>query len=642
MDISALMGLRKLRKLALVGNQITELPREIVDSGMEIRWEEWDYDKGGIFLEDNPLESPPIEVVERGCGAVIEYFKSLEGEKLLPLNEVKVLLVGHGGAGKTCLVKRLLGEGYDKNEKQTHGINIRDWEVKEEGKKIDVHFWDFGGQEIMHATHQFFLSKRSLYVLVLDGRKDEDAEYWLKHIESFGGDSPVLVVMNKIDENAGFDVNRRFLREKYKGIKDFQRVSCAENKGIAAFKKSLKKELGQVELLKSTWARSWFNVKKYLDKMSENFISYDEYKRICGKEGITEKQAQETLVDYLNDLGVVVHFHEFELEDTHVLEPRWITGAVYKIVNSDKLADSKGILRLGWLDEILKKRRKVDYVYPHDKYKYIIDLMQKFELCYAIDAKRVLVPDLLEVQQPEFDFDYDGCLRFVFEYDFQPRSVMPRFIVRMHGNIKGELRWRTGVVLEDEGFHSTAVVKGDETDKRIYVYVSGEQKRDYFSVIRKAFRDINDSFERLEVRELVPLPDNTEVSVEYEELIGHELGRKGEIYVGKLRKGYSVAALLDGIEKPDERAGRYERESRKGDIHIQMIQKVDQKVDVDVNVNVEIRNEITGLVNTLGNMKEDMLDEVDEAEREKLESWADGEERGGEIIAGDGPAEAVY
>ncbi len=473
----------------------------------------------------------------------------------------------------------------------------------------------------MHATHQFFLSKRSLYVLVLDGRKDEDAEYWLKHIESFGGDSPVLVVMNKIDENAGFDVNRRFLREKYKGIKGFHRVSCAKNKGIAAFKKSLKKELGQVELLKSTWARSWFNVKKHLDKMSENFIGYDEYEKICGKEGITEKQAQETLVDYLNDLGVVVHFHEFELEDTHVLEPRWITGAVYKIVNSVKLADSKGILRLGWLDEILKKRRKVDYVYPHDKYKYIIDLMQKFELCYAIDAKRVLVPDLLEVQQPEFDFDYDGCLRFVFEYDFQPRSVMPRFIVRMHANIKGELRWRTGVVLEDEGFHSTAVVKGDETDKRIYVYVSGEQKRDYFSVIRKAFRDINDSFERLEVRELVPLPDNTEVSVEYEELIGHELGRKGEIFVGKLRKGYSVAALLDGIEKPDERAERYERESRKGDVHIHFDQDIVQKTEttVDVDVKVEIRNEITGLVNTLGNMKEDMLDEVDDAERVKLE-----------------------
>ena len=33
--------------------------------------------------------------------------------------------------------------------------------------------WDFGGQEIYHATHQFFLTRRSLYVLVDDTRKDD-------------------------------------------------------------------------------------------------------------------------------------------------------------------------------------------------------------------------------------------------------------------------------------------------------------------------------------------------------------------------------------------------------------------------------------------------------------------------------------
>jgi internalin A len=33
-----------------------------------------------------------------------------------------------------------------------------------------LNVWDFGGQEIMHATHQFFLTRRSLYLLVLSGR----------------------------------------------------------------------------------------------------------------------------------------------------------------------------------------------------------------------------------------------------------------------------------------------------------------------------------------------------------------------------------------------------------------------------------------------------------------------------------------
>ena len=68
-----------------------------------------------------------------------------------------------------------------------------------------VHVWDFGGQEIMHATHQFFLTERSLYLVVLSGREgneDADAEYWLKLVESFGGESPVFVVLNKIERTS--------------------------------------------------------------------------------------------------------------------------------------------------------------------------------------------------------------------------------------------------------------------------------------------------------------------------------------------------------------------------------------------------------------------------------------------------------
>ncbi|MCP4146960.1 MAG: serine/threonine protein kinase, partial [bacterium] len=110
-------------------------------------------------------------------------------------------------------------------------------------------------------THQFFLSKRSLYILVLDGRKEEDPEYWLKHIETFGGDSPVLVAINKIDEHPGFDVNRKFLRAKYPFIKGFFRLSCKTKEGIDSFFKHLRSQMDAVEHLKNLWPQSWFNVK---------------------------------------------------------------------------------------------------------------------------------------------------------------------------------------------------------------------------------------------------------------------------------------------------------------------------------------------------------------------------------------------
>ncbi len=541
-DISVLNELKNLTMLDLGNNQITQLPFEIVYRGIGIKWRDY----LGIILENNPLESPPIEIVKKGREAVIDYFKSLEGEKQA-LNEVKVLLVGDGGAGKTSLVKQLLSENFDVHESQTHGINIRDWNVEEANKCINVHLWDFGGQEIMHATHQFFLSKRSLYILVLDGRKDEKTEYWLKHIESFGGDSPILVVINKIDENPSFDVNRRFLQEKYVGIQNFYRVSCAKREGINGFAEGLSKALADVELIQTTWATSWFNVKTQLENMTDYFISYEQYEEMCAKEDITEKSAQNTLVDFLNDLGVILHFKDFELLDTHVLEPKWVTEAVYKIINSKRLAECNGVLRLDLLGELLKKEKETDYSYLHDKYRYIIDLMKKFELCYEIDKETVLLPDLLEVQEPEFGFDYVGALKFVIDYDFLPKSVMPRFIVKMNKDIKNELRWRTGVVLENKAFRSTAVVKADERDEKIYIYVDGEQKRDYFSVILFNFREINRSFEKLKAIEKVPMPGEPEITVSYEHLI--RLEKKGvEKYIPDGSENeYNVRDMLGTI-----------------------------------------------------------------------------------------------
>jgi internalin A len=535
--------LQNLTKLNLWGNQLSALPPEIVQL----------QNLTTLDLGENPLKQPPPEIVKQGIEAIRSYFESLEGDKQA-LNEVKVLLVGDGGAGKTSVVKQLSGEEFDKNESQTHGINIRDWNVEENGIRINVHFWDFGGQEIMHATHQFFLSKRSLYILVLDGRKEEKTEYWLKHIESFGGGSPILVVLNKMDENPGFDLNRKFLKEKYKGIRGFYPVSCANGAGIENFSRNLSAALATVEILETSWAKSWFNVKTHLEKITKDFISYSEYKAFCASENITEKSAQDTLVEYLNDLGVILHFEELELLDTHVLNPRWVTNAVYKIINSEKLALCNGVLRMNYLNEILKKKGDGDYHYPPEKYSYIIDLMKKFELCFEIDGRTVLIPDLLEVQEPEFDFGYDTSLKFLIEYDFLPKSVMPRFIVKMHKDIKENLRWRTGVVLEDQAFHSTAVIKADERDEKIYIYVNGEQKRDYFAVILFTFREINRSFEKLKAIEKVPMPGEPEITVSYEHLIRLEKMGIDEYIPDGSEKKYNVKDLLGTIyvEKRNE------------------------------------------------------------------------------------------
>lgn len=547
-ELDALNELKSLCYLDLRGNKIRTFSAWILDLNLEIKWG-WDSDEG-IYLQDNPLESPPPKIIKQGNAAIKAYFDSLKDQQR-PLNELKVLLVGDGGAGKTSLSKVLRDEDFNPKESQTHGINIDHWQHQD----LTLHFWDFGGQKTMHATHQFFLSERSLYILVLDGRKEEDAEYWLKHIESFGGDSPVLIVLNKMDENPAFDVNRKHLLDKYKGIVGFYKLSCDTGQGLAEFKQALIKAFTKVHMLQTQWGESWFQVKQALENWTQNYITSEQYRELCYEQHINDSQTQNILAKYLNDLGVVVYFPDLELNDTHVLEPRWITEAVYKIINSKQLAAKQGVLCLKDLAEILMQKSKEDFHYPPEKHRHIIELMKKFELCYQVDRDHILIPDLLDVQEPDFSLNDKQPLRFRLQYDFLPKSVMPRFIVKRHQEIKDDLRWRTGVVLYDKNNQATAIIRADNRERLIDIQVSGKQKRDYFAVIRGTLNEIHNDFKKLPT-ELVPLPDNPAYTVEYQELIGYELDGEDNYRVGKLRKIYSVSELLNGIARPEQRQGK--------------------------------------------------------------------------------------
>jgi internalin A len=178
----SLRNLESLANLYVHGNAALGLPAEV----MGVKWRE--------VTRQESQPSKPSEILEY-------YFRVCGGRR--PLNEAKLILVGRGGVGKTSIVNRLVENKFNKDEKKTEGIKITEWPLRLNGNEdIRLNMWDLGGQEIMHATHQFFLTQRSLYLLVLNGREggeDVDAEYWLKLIESFGGESPVIVAHVTLD-----------------------------------------------------------------------------------------------------------------------------------------------------------------------------------------------------------------------------------------------------------------------------------------------------------------------------------------------------------------------------------------------------------------------------------------------------------
>jgi internalin A len=508
-----------------------------------------------IRAENCPLITPPIEFAQHGYQAIKEYFSQIQ-ENAKNLNEIKIIFLGEGASGKTSLIKRLRNEEFDPHESQTHGIRIRKTPFNIDKEKLSAHLWDFGGQEVMHATHQFFLSQRCIYVIVLDTRVDYKAEYWLKYASSFGGRSPVLVVLNKIDENPSFEVNRKLLSEKYPNIHSYHRLSCKDETGIAEFKQSLSEEINQSDTRRTPFPSTWLAVKDHFDNMQKDYIESAEYRQICNEKGVDQTVSQNVLLQFLHDLGVIINFRNLKNFDTQILNPLWLTNGVYRIINSKIVADKKGILHEDEFNEVINDPRYIEgntteknYDYPRNKLHYIVRVMQEFELCFQLDQRQYIVPQLLPVQEPEFKFQ-GTKLHFEIHFpEFLPDSIFPRLMVKLHTFIKDELRWRSGMILEKWNvFKATARIRADKEDKKIRIDVYGEEPRRFLSYIRETVKEICMDFTNLKFEQMIPIPGSHEF-LEYEGLVQAEKDGEKEMYVWQVKKRIRIADLLDGVEE---------------------------------------------------------------------------------------------
>jgi internalin A len=516
-----------------------------------------------LDLRLNPLSIPP-EILDRynNPRAIINYYFSLTTDSLpRSLNETKIVVIGQPGNGKTSVVKRILGKEFLPNENITQGIDISHTKINGNYTKgvlpeIKINIWDFGGQEIMHATHQFFLTKRSLYLLVVDSRLTQEenrVEYWLKIIQSFGGGSPVLIVGNKIDQHP-LDIDRTGLQKKYPNIVGVLETSAATGTGIEELKAAITEQVNNLPHVRDLLPETWFTVKTKLEELGRqsNFITHDKYLELCAENQVSDETSQRTLIGFLHDLGVVLHFQDDpRLEALGILNPQWVTNGVYKILNSHTLFQNKGVLTTSMLDEILNLPE-----YPRGKRLFIIDMMKKFELCYDIESdKTFLVPDLLPKDEPA-ELKFNGVPAFEYAYPVLPSSVITRFIVRLNQKIENHFVWRTGVVLKIG--ENLALVKADIEDRKITIAIDGVEhtRRDALSAIRYQLDEIHGSIKGLDAQKRVPIPNAPNAEpLEYETLLMLEREGQEEYLVrdGKRLVKVNVREILSGVVSETER-----------------------------------------------------------------------------------------
>jgi internalin A len=167
----ALASLIRLTSLTVPRNQITQLRPLISLPRLE-----------QLYVHGNPVAEIHRELLGdqfTNClPALTAYYHDLD-KGGAPNDVVKILLVGNGCVGKTTLAY-CLAHGHAPPapiEERTHGIVLQRIPLElPGGTRVDARLWDFGGQELYHATHRLFFHGNAIYLLLWAEETDEVPE----------------------------------------------------------------------------------------------------------------------------------------------------------------------------------------------------------------------------------------------------------------------------------------------------------------------------------------------------------------------------------------------------------------------------------------------------------------------------------
>jgi hypothetical protein len=248
--------------------------------------------------------------------------------------------------------------------------------------------------EIYYSTHQYFLSKRCIYILVWNlscDYKTSKIEFWLHSIKARSKDVSVFIIGTHLDSQT--KDTAEYLQEKLKSeyqrlfprlILHFGVVSCSNGEGIIKLRNEIE-EVVLNEYRGEEVPTSFLLLEKQLMHEAElrmpPIIDKKCLALIASMCNITDEKQLSRASKTLHELGSLVYFEsDLKLNDLVVLDPKWLTDIMATIFTTKhNFASKDGLLSHRDLPQIWKAPK-----YPPSLYKILLSLLENFEVAFPL------------------------------------------------------------------------------------------------------------------------------------------------------------------------------------------------------------------------------------------------------------------
>ncbi len=148
----------------------------------------------------------------------------------------KIVLVGDGGVGKTCLISRFITGHFESNPGSTNGASYasKTIDYPKLNKSLLLDIWDTAGQEKYRSLTKFFYKDALMVIMVYDITRRESYDnvknYWYKEIQENGEKNVVFgIAGNKSDLYEEEAVPEKEAREFAQSVNAIFALTSAQN-----------------------------------------------------------------------------------------------------------------------------------------------------------------------------------------------------------------------------------------------------------------------------------------------------------------------------------------------------------------------------------------------------------------------------